>query len=296
MPSCRPIRGPACFPCAIRADLPVAAQQPSSDVQRRSRVSEAGHRSDVLAELGGSGAHAASVGEERWDDGGPFISVAVSAVSPPFINSSETVDQRLPISAEQETTNLNCGPGSRVFCLLEIRLRGAESRNRIQERLSRTESAQGRVVPPQGSLDFLDHHHRLRERLSRKIVVSCSVAVGSPAWPALERCHGDRQGIMLFLRSYKDAYVSSRPKMADMTAVTPGGDRRNGTADRRSKETRGSLWRLYVDLFMRFLYSRRQGTRSGTASRSGVTERSVCFTVRRAARNRPFASTTCYRA
>ena len=43
----------------------------------------------------------------------------------------------LPIATEKKTTNLVRGPGSTAFCLLETRLRWADSRNRIRGRLSR---------------------------------------------------------------------------------------------------------------------------------------------------------------
>jgi hypothetical protein len=48
----------------------------------------------------------------------------------------------VPIAREKKTTNLVWDPSSTAFCLLETRLRGAESRNRIRERLSRIKSPQ----------------------------------------------------------------------------------------------------------------------------------------------------------
>src|SRR5262249_1817300 len=42
----------------------------------------------------------------------------------------------VPIVAEKKTTNLVWDPSSAAFCLLETRLRGEESRNRIREWLS----------------------------------------------------------------------------------------------------------------------------------------------------------------
>ncbi len=58
--------------------------------------------------------------------------------------------QGVPIATEQKTTNLARGPGFTAFRLLETRLRWADSRTCIRERLSRTESPQNRVVSPEG--------------------------------------------------------------------------------------------------------------------------------------------------
>jgi hypothetical protein len=87
----------------------------------------------------------------------------------------------VPIAMEKKTTNLARGPSFAAFCLLETRLRGADSRISIQERLSRTQSPRNRVAFPK-VLWFLDYD-RLRERLARKIVVFFSIAIGTPRPP-----------------------------------------------------------------------------------------------------------------
>ena len=53
----------------------------------------------------------------------------------------------------EKTTNLARRPSPTVFCLLETRLRGSDSRTRIRGRLSRTKSSRNRVVFPEGLED-----------------------------------------------------------------------------------------------------------------------------------------------
>jgi hypothetical protein len=56
----------------------------------------------------------------------------------------------VPTATEKKTTNLVCGSSSTAFSLLETRLRRADSRNRIRERLSRTKDPGDDEVSPEG--------------------------------------------------------------------------------------------------------------------------------------------------
>ena len=55
----------------------------------------------------------------------------------------------LQIVTEKKTTNLARGLGSTAFFLLETRLRGPDSRNRIREYLSRSKSPRNQAVSPE---------------------------------------------------------------------------------------------------------------------------------------------------
>src|SRR5262249_50072654 len=59
------------------------------------------------------------------------------------------IQEGLPIATEKKTTNLARGPDFAAFSLLEIRLRGADSRKRIRERLSRTKNPGDREASPE---------------------------------------------------------------------------------------------------------------------------------------------------
>src|SRR5262249_52221434 len=60
----------------------------------------------------------------------------------------------LPIATEKKPTNLARSPGSAAFPLLETRLRRADSRNRIRERLSRTKNPGNHAVSSEGLLAY----------------------------------------------------------------------------------------------------------------------------------------------
>ena len=88
----------------------------------------------------------------------------------------------VPIATEKKTTNLARGPGSTAFSLLETRLRGADSRNRIRERLSRIKNPRNHVVSPEGlGASRLPSFARwpLNSR-NWKFVVFFSAAIGTP--------------------------------------------------------------------------------------------------------------------
>src|SRR5262249_55367470 len=55
----------------------------------------------------------------------------------------------VPIATEKKPTNLVWDPSSTAFCLLETRLRRADSRKRIRERLSRTKDSGDQAVSPE---------------------------------------------------------------------------------------------------------------------------------------------------
>src|SRR5262245_66364005 len=59
------------------------------------------------------------------------------------------VQRGVPIVTEKNPTNLVWDPSSTSFFLLETRLRGAESRNRIRERLSRTGNPGNHAASPE---------------------------------------------------------------------------------------------------------------------------------------------------
>ena len=60
----------------------------------------------------------------------------------------------VPIVTAKKTTNLVQDPSSTAYFLLETRLCAVDSRNRIRERLSRTEDAGNRAVSPESLKGF----------------------------------------------------------------------------------------------------------------------------------------------
>src|SRR5262249_55126505 len=60
--------------------------------------------------------------------------------------AADELEVGVPIVTEKKPTNLVRGPGSTVFFLLETRLRGLDSRNRLREYLSRTKGPRNPAV------------------------------------------------------------------------------------------------------------------------------------------------------
>ena len=79
-----------------------------------------------------------------------FFPFLLNQHMPPLRNAPTHAQVGVPIATEKKTTNLVRNPDSSVFCLLETRLRGPNSRSSIREWLSRIKSPRDHVVSPEG--------------------------------------------------------------------------------------------------------------------------------------------------
>src|SRR4051812_2650057 len=103
-------------------------------------------------------------------------------------------------ATEKKTTNLVCGSSSTAICLLETRLRRAESRNPIRERLSRikiprnlADATQGLGGSQKPSFARAEHPRDRREELRCfRNPVTCGTS--APGRPGRSRGAGRRSG------------------------------------------------------------------------------------------------------